>query len=171
MKELFKELANIIEAEIAVQEKTLDSLEDQRRIFVDCTLNMLEGNLKELDVQRVEAQALDKARESLKERIATKLGIEEDKTTLTSLSRVADTESGKDLLVLKERLLETAKRLRRQSRKNMMLIKQSIDLNCDLMSEVQGKKSDRRSLDTTPTYGKKGELVSNSCAGIVDTKL
>lgn len=171
MKELFKELADIIEAEIAVQEKTIQSLNEQREIFVNCTLDQLEENLKSMDLQRLEAQALDKSRNALKERIALRLGIQGDQATLTHLSTVADGQLKEDLEQLKERLLETAKRLRKKSRQNMLLIKQSLELNFDLINQVQGKESRERQSELASTYSSSGELVCSSSSQMLDKKL
>jgi hypothetical protein len=153
MNDLFEELAGIIETEIAVQQKTLAKLNEQQQILVRYSMDSLEDNLKDLDALHPEVKALDKARCVIKEQVAGAL-------------KDADAPIKARLAGLEECLIKTAKSVRTVSRQNMMLIRQAMDLNYELMRQIHGGEIDRVS-----TYGQAGELLSSSGTKIVDANL
>ena len=153
MDELFEELAGIIENEISVQHKTLEKLEEQQQILVKYSMDHLEDNLKDLDALHPEVKALDKARCAVKGRLADAL-------------KDAEAPFKERLAALEERLIDAAKKVRTVSRQNMLLIRQAMDLNYELMRQIHGGEIERVS-----TYGQAGELLSASSTKIVDANM
>lgn len=153
MNELFEELAGIIETEISVQHKTLEKLVEQQQILVKYSMDHLEDNLKDLDALHPEIKALDQARCAVKEQLADAL-------------KEADAPIKARFAELEESLIDVAKEVRARSRQNMLLIRQAMDLNYELMRQIHGGEIERVS-----TYGQAGELLSASSTKIVDANM
>jgi hypothetical protein len=166
MKDVREDLARIIEAEIRVQQRILDRLKEQEDILVKCSFSDLEDNLKQLEGLRYEARELHRDRENLKADLARWLHLKGDQVPLKELAGAAGGPYAEGLSRLRERLIEAAKCVRAQSRLNMVLIRQSIKLNDELIAGVRGGFADQLS-----TYGKAGEIISEERSGIVDAQL
>lgn len=166
MKACFEELIGILRAEIDVQEKIMDTLSEQRTILVKSQMDKLETNLDKLEKARFEAEAMDKTRVSKKHGIASRLGIKEGAVTLSEIAEAAEGPQREELLELKDRLTSSAKKIKQFSRQNMLLIRQCIELNNELIQNLLGKK-----ITNLSTYEKSGELKKSADSKMVDTKV
>ncbi|MFH2000191.1 MAG: flagellar protein FlgN [Planctomycetota bacterium] len=169
MKDLVHTLTQVMEAEIAVQERTLAKLEEQQKIIVEYTLDKLEENLRDLDKLRPEIRKLDKVRLDVKNRLADKMGLKGDVTladiTKTIIDETRHDPQGKCLAELRERLIHTAREVRNKSKQNMLLIRQSIEVNNELLTQISGLELDRVS-----TYNPGGRIITSQHSAIVDAK-
>jgi hypothetical protein len=170
MRACLEELKNIIATEIEVQEGTLAKLEDQQRFIIDHALDELDENLRELDHMLLDYRELETARHEVRLRLAADLGLEPSATLGEIIERARSiNEEGvlcADLEHLRERLMDIAARVRSRTKQNMVLLRQSIELNHELLSKVFGNQVDRMS-----TYGQAGELVSTAGKGVVDAEI
>jgi flagellar biosynthesis/type III secretory pathway chaperone len=166
MKAVVKELFEIIEAEIANQDETRIKLEEQQNLLVECTLDKLEDHLKKLDPLKRIAVELDQARISLKIKLAHDQGLQEEGITLAMIADSLDPSSRETLLSLRDRLMESVKGVRAQSRRNMVLIRQSMELNHELLAHARGEEQER-----STTYDQTGDLESTSGKGMVDARV
>ncbi|MBU0753874.1 MAG: flagellar protein FlgN [Planctomycetes bacterium] len=170
MQALLEELAGTIIEEIAVQEKTLAKLEEQQRFVVEHAMEKLEKNLTELDAMLPSYQQLEEKRKSLGTQLARRLGME-DQATLKSIieATLKQPERGSprsELADLRNRLVGIAEKVRAKSKQNMILLRQAIELNHDLLQRVFKGRGERVS-----TYGQDGELVAAFGSGVVDRKV
>ncbi len=166
MKEVREKLPGTIKAEIKVQHRIIRLLKEQQEILVRCTYNALEENLKDLEELRYEARELNRDRENQKEALARWLELEKKEISLGELARFVGESQGESLLKLRERLVNAAKTVRIQTRRNMLLIRQSLEVNHALIAGAKGNAADHLA-----TYGKRGERVPSDGSGIVDARV
>jgi hypothetical protein len=166
MKDVREDLARTIKAEIRIQQRILDRLKEQEEILVKCSFSELEENLKHLDGLRFEARELHIDREALKGDLARWLHLKKDNVPLKELAGAAGGPYAEGLSCLRDKLVESAKAVRAQSRLNMVIIRQSIKLNNELIAGVRGEFVDHLS-----TYGKGGEIIPSESSGIVDAQI
>ncbi|MHC4945810.1 MAG: flagellar protein FlgN [Planctomycetota bacterium] len=170
MRAWLEELKEIITFEIGVQEQTLQKLESQQKFIVDHDLEDLDGNLKDLDTTLLNYRELENARQKVRTRLAEGLALKPEAT----LKEIIETARGRneegvlcaELKTLRGRLMEIATRVRAKTKQNMVLLRQSIELNHELLSKVLGNRVDRLS-----TYGQAGELVSTTGKGVIDAEV
>jgi hypothetical protein len=165
MSDMLEELAGLMEAEIALQEQTLEKLMEQQDILVACELDRLESNLKALEELRTEVMRRERERTAEKKRIARLLKIEGDTPSLVKLLEEARGPLCDRLTQLSGRFMALLKAIRRQSRKNMVLIRQSLELNQALLTQITGKNKEQ-----ALTYGQRGEFIPSSQSGVVNAK-
>jgi hypothetical protein len=165
MENILEELAEAMEADIAVQERILEKMKEQQDLLVECALDKLELNLKDLDDLRGEAAKKDRARTAQKQRLARLLKIEESTPTLARLLAEVEGPLYERLVGLSARFMDLLKTIRLQSRRNMVLIRQSMELNRTLMKQITGQQKERPS-----TYGQMGELIAANGPGVIDAK-
>lgn len=169
MKELVHSLTQIMEAEIIVQERTLEKLNEQQKIIVEYTLDKLEENLRDLDQLRPEVKKLDDERLNLKDRLAGKMGLEGEvslaEITRTIIHSSMNDAQAKRLAELRETLIEKAREVRSKSKQNMLLIRHAIEVNNELLTQISGLGTDRVS-----TYSQGGRLVTSQHSAIVDAE-
>ena len=166
MKDVRENLARTIEAEIRIQQRILDRLKEQEEILVKCAFAELEDNLKHLDGLRFEARELHTVRESLKGDLAHWLQLKKDNVPLMELAGAVGGPYAEGLSSLRDRLVEAAKAVRAQTRLNMVIIRQSMKLNNELIAGVRGGFVDHLS-----TYGNCGEIIPSESSGIVDAQI
>ena len=170
MKELLEELAETIKAEIEVQERTLNKLEEQQQYVVEHTLEKLEGNITELDSMIPDFRRLEKSRLELRKHLAARLGLDDSVTLKTIIEKAVEREAHEpldhELADLRNRLVELAGAVRAKSKQNMILLRQAIELNHDLRQKFLGVRGNRVS-----TYGQDGELVASTGSGVFNTKV
>lgn len=170
MRALLEELAATIREEIAVQEKTLAKLEEQQQCVVEHAMDRLEENLTELDGMLPSYQQLEEKRRGLGVDLARRLKMDEKATLKAIIEGTPEAASRGptrgELTKLRNRLVEIAEKVRTKSRQNMILLRQAIELNHDLLQQVFKGGGERVS-----TYGQGGELVAAAGSGVVDTKI
>jgi len=165
MSDIMQELTLIIEAEVELHEKTIEKLQEQLEILVECALENLEVNLKKLDSLRAESKKLCEERVKAKKRLMRKTGLKNSQVTLAKLAAAEGGPYVKRLLTAKDRLVETAKKIRSQSRRNMILIRQSLELNSELLVQIS-----RNHGKEVSTYDHSGEIIQTPNKGMVDAK-
>lgn len=165
MKNIRAELAETIEEEIAVHEGLCLELGRQEAILVEGRHADLEENLRLLEELRWRARELRRDREVCKEKLARWMRLEKERVTLHDLVGGGG-GSGADLLRLRDRLVDAARRVRAGTRKNMMLIRQAMALNSELAACMAGT-------GTAPadTYGRTGAVRKGNRAGLVDAEV
>ena len=165
MEDVRKELAGIIEQEIEVHEGLLRALARQEEILVQGRHADLEENLRGLEELRWRARELRRDREVSKEKLARWMRVEQEKVTLRDLAEGGGRD-GEGLLRLRDRLVEAARRVRTATRKNMMLIRQALELNRELAACMQGVAP-----PPVATYGQTGAVREDQRGGLVDAEV
>jgi flagellar biosynthesis/type III secretory pathway chaperone len=166
MKDVVLRLFDVIEAEIAVEEETHRRLGEQEALLATCTLDKLEAHLNQLDHLKRSVVDLDRTRVALMTDLAGRLGVNDGELTLAKIAGALDEPEQRTLLERRDRLMGAVRQVRAQSRRNMILIRQSMELNLDLLSLARGEGAQR-----TTTYSPSGNLVSSSGKSTVDAKV
>ena len=169
MNERVESLARILEGEIGIQDAMLDRLRTQQEIVISCRFEDLEQNLEDLARIQREGRELGDRRIQTVRDLARSMMPFSDPITLGALVEGLDGPEAERIGVLREDLIARARLIRKTSRQNMLLIRQSLDLNRELMTALSGGRAQKPV--EAATYGSGGQAEASTGRALVDTRI
>jgi flagellar biosynthesis/type III secretory pathway chaperone len=159
LQEHVASLVTVLDEQIKIYRHLLEVVRKEKEILVAANLDDLNENNRAKEAMLIKIRALEVERIRVATHVAQELGLKGESPRLLDIANHLPDESGEKLRSIHSVLELLLKRVQEYNRQNEILVQSALNNITGAMNALKG------SLESKPTYQKKGEVEGHTAAG------
>lgn len=159
LQEQVTALVGVLDEQIKVYRHLLEVVRKEKDILVSANLDELNENNRTKEAMLIKIRALEVERVRIAQHVSQALGLQGEAPRLLEIANYLSDESGEKLRSIHSVLELLLKRVQEYNRQNEILVQSALNNITGAMNAIKG------SLESKPTYQKKGEVEGQTASG------